>query len=1199
MPIAIGKLALRFCALTLFTACLFGQTVSSSLQGTVVDPANAVVPNAQVKVVGAETGTTRSTITETTGLFRFLDLEPGTYSITVTATGFKGYQQTSIILAANETRDIGKVGLSIGSAGETVTVTAEAVAIQLASSEKSSLVDGSQLSNVTLRGRDIFGYLKLLPGVVDISYNGTNAGNRDVTSPNAIRGITINGNTSALNFTVDGITDMDTGSNSTLHYEPNADAVQEMKVLGSNYQAEFGRNSGGTINVVTKNGTQDFHGSLVWNHRHEGFDANQWENNRNGRNATTGAPNSQIARYRFNVETYTLGGPIYIPHHFNSAKNKLFFFWSQEYTGQFVGGGSQTKYTPTALERQGNFSQTLQNNGALFTIVDPTNGNVAFPGNIVPASRITPVGQAMLNFFPLPNFVGTGSNANIANYFESASATHPRRNDVLRVDFNPTSKLTTYFRYINDHDDMIALYQGTQFSSDVGGTLGQAGIAPIDHPNPGHGYSGTATYSITPTLVNEFTVGESWNTWSYYTTDGGKSQDRSLIPNVPSLFPVPTTNPTGASATNGYFNLLPEFSFGSVGGGSAMSFTRVGTSAGNYENFNTIWTVTDNLSKVVGKHSFKTGIYFEKNNKIQPSTPAYEGNFSFSPDSNNGLGNTNDGYANALLGYVDSYSQTTARAVFNTLYYNVEWYIQDNWRITSRLTLDCGVRFYHQTPQADINDTFSNFVPANYTKAAAPRIYIPGTSGGKRVAIDPGTGTVAPVAYVGLYVPNSGNPADGLHILGQNGVSIDPYTTSPLALAPRVGFAYDLTGDGKTALRGGFGIYYNRLDGNQVYNLSGQAPYSYSPQVNYTTFAGIASSGSSLVFGPSTLYMWPSGNIPWDRAQNASLNIQRSLTRNLAVDIGYTGDWGYNQQLSYDINPIPIGTRAPFNPANADPTNGNKTLPDILLRTIYPGFNTINSYNHLGSSNYNALTASLQQRFAYGLALGVAYTYSRAMGLGSFNPVVPNNESWNYGRQSFDRRQNLQVNWSYDIPGLGKALNSKVLGAVVDRWTLSGIFTMQSGIPFNPGVSLTPTTPDYTGTPDVSARPLVLSNPMANVPAGDYYNPLSVAPPAPGNFTATVTTPVLGDLGGGAGVLTLPMIYNWDATMSKFIPLFGERRGLRLQAQAYNVFNHPQFVGIGTGSTYNTAGQQTSLTAGVFNTTLPARVMAFSARIEF
>jgi hypothetical protein len=1176
---------------------MFGQTVSSSLQGTVVDPAGAVVPNAAVKVTNSDTGAVRMGTSESTGLFRLLDLEPGTYSVLVTSSGFKSYQQTNIILAANETREIGRVGLEIGNSTETVTVTAEVIAIQLASSEKATLVDGIQLSNETLKGRDIFGYLKLLPGVVDISYNGTNAGNRDVTSPNAIRGITINGNTSALNFTVDGITDMDTGSNSTLHYEPNADAVQEMKVLGSNYQAEFGRNSGGTINVVTKNGTKDFHGSLVWNHRHEEFNANQWENNRNGSNAA-GLPVSPIARYRFNVETYTFGGPIYIPKHFNTARNKLFFFWSQEYTGQFVSGGTQTKYTPTALERQGNFSQTLQNNGSLFTIVDPQSNNTPFPNNTIPANRITAVGQDMLNFFPLPNFAGTGTNANIQNYFESASATHPRRNDVLRVDYNITSKLSAYVRYINDHDDMTALYQGVQFSTDVGGLLGQKGIAPIDHPNPGHGYSGSLTYTITPTLINEFTVGESWNTWSYYTTDGGTSQDRSLIPNVPSLFPIPTTNPTGGSKTNGYFNLLPEFQFGTVDpNASAMNFTRVGTSAGNYENFNTIWTITDNISKVIGDHSVKAGIYFEKNNKIQPSTPAYEGNFNFSPDTNNGLYNTNDGYANALLGYIDSYTQTTARAVFNTQYYNFEWYIQDNWRLTRRLTLDYGIRFYHQTPQYDTNDTFSNFFPNLYTKSAAPRIYIPGTSGGKRVAIDPGTGTVAPVAYIGLYVPSSGNPADGMQILGQNGVSQNPYTTSWLAVAPRLGFAYDLTGDTKTALRGGFGIYYNRLDGNQVYNLSGQAPYSYTPQVNYTTFSQLASSGSSgLVFGPSTIYMWPKGNIPWDRAQNASLNVQRQLTRNTIMDVGWSGDWGYNQQLSYDINPIPIGTRAPFNAANADPTNGGKTLPDVLLRTVYPGFNTINGYNHLGSSSYEALTASLQQRFSHGLALGIAYTYSHALGLASYNPVVPNNHTWNYGNQSFDRPQNLQVNWSYEIPGLGKALNSKVLGAITDRWTLSGILSVQSGPNFNPGFSISPSTPDYTGTPDVTARINVIGNPFANVPAGLYFNPNAFAPPAIGT---TITTPVLGSLGGGSGTMFLPIIWNVDGTMSKFIPIFGEGRGIRLQAQAYNALNHAEFVGINSSMVYNAAGVQTSLTPGTFSATLPARVMAFSARIQF
>ena len=326
MAITIKKLTQVICVLTLFTACLLGQTVSSSLEGTVLDPANAVVPSAAVTLTQTETGAIHTATSDSSGVFRFLDLAPGTYSVTVHATGFKGFTQNGIVVAANETRQIGKLELAIGNTSETITVMAEAATIQLASSEKAEAIDGSQLSNVTLRGRDIFGYLKLIPGVVDISYNSTNAGNRDVTSPNAIRGITINGNTSALNFAVDGITDMDTGSNSTLHYEPNADAVQEMKVLTSNYQAEFGRNSGGTITVVTKNGTQQFHGSLVWNHRNEGFNANLWQNDRNGRNATTGVPNSPISPYRFNVETYTFGGPIYVPHHFNSAKNKLFFF---------------------------------------------------------------------------------------------------------------------------------------------------------------------------------------------------------------------------------------------------------------------------------------------------------------------------------------------------------------------------------------------------------------------------------------------------------------------------------------------------------------------------------------------------------------------------------------------------------------------------------------------------------------------------------------------------------------------------------------------------------------------------------------------------------------------------------------------------------------------------------------------------------
>jgi hypothetical protein len=394
------RMLLVLCLCALLCTSAFSQTISGSIIGTITDPANAVMPGVAVQITDTATGAVRSATSNESGLFRFVNLEPSTYTVTVKAQGFKTRVETTIELSASETRDLGRMSLSLGSLTDEVTVTAERTPVQTASGEKSQTVDGNQLNDITLKGRDLFGYMKLVPGVIDTTAS------RDVTSPNAIGGITINGNTSAKNFTVDGITDMDTGSNGTLHYEPNIDAIQELKILTSNYQAEFGRNSGGTITVVTKSGTQQFHGTGAWNHRHEGFDANLWTNNRNGRNAVTGAPNSPISPYRFNVETYSIGGPVFIPKHFNRDRKKLFFFWSQEYTGQFVSGGIQNKYTPTALERAGDFSQSFQNNGSLITINDPTTG-APFPGNRIPSNRIDPTGLAMLSYFPLPNFVGT------------------------------------------------------------------------------------------------------------------------------------------------------------------------------------------------------------------------------------------------------------------------------------------------------------------------------------------------------------------------------------------------------------------------------------------------------------------------------------------------------------------------------------------------------------------------------------------------------------------------------------------------------------------------------------------------------------------------------------------------------------------------------------------------------------------------
>src|SRR4051794_15622479 len=372
----------QLCRVLLLTAaCLVGQTVSSSIYGTVLDPANAVIPNATVTLTDENTGSVRNVVSDNSGLFRFLNVPPGSYRVAIEAAGFKSLAQTNIMVSANETRDVGKLALSIGNTSEKISVVAEAAVIQLASSEKSQLVDGKQLNDITLKGRDMFGYLKLVPGVIDTNWN------RNVTDPGAINNIVINGNNALYkNFTVDGITDMDTGSNSTIHYEPNIDAIQELKVLTSNYQAEFGRNSGGTITIVTKSGTQQFHGTAAWNHRHEAWNANSWTNNKNGLNAL-GQEVSPRSKYRFNVETYSIGGPVFIPKVFNTEKKKLFFFWSQEYTGQFVPGGAQTKYTPTLLERGGDFSQTRQNNGSLYIINDPTTG-APFPGNIIPKDRI-------------------------------------------------------------------------------------------------------------------------------------------------------------------------------------------------------------------------------------------------------------------------------------------------------------------------------------------------------------------------------------------------------------------------------------------------------------------------------------------------------------------------------------------------------------------------------------------------------------------------------------------------------------------------------------------------------------------------------------------------------------------------------------------------------------------------------------------
>jgi hypothetical protein len=372
----------------LFITNAAAQNISASLSGTVHDESGAAFAAAGVKLSNVDTAFVRTAKTNLEGFFSFPDLTPGKYNLEINAPGFKQYRQEQIELNSGDDRSAGEIKMTIGSVAESVTVTAEATAVVMGSSERAGVLTSTDMKDMALRGRDFMDAVGLLPGIVDTSDS------REAPSPNSMQNIYISGGRqNAKNVTIDGVTNMDTGNNGATHTQPSMDSVAEVKVLMSNYGAEYGRNSGGAITMITRGGEQHFHGGFGWYHREESFNANDFFNNKQG---------LQRPAYRYNIFSYTLGGPIPVPK-YNRNRDKLFFFFSQEFQRQLQSFGTTTVRVPTALERAGDFSHSLDVNGKLISVKDPMNGGAAFPGNVVPVSRLTPVGKAILNIFPMPN----------------------------------------------------------------------------------------------------------------------------------------------------------------------------------------------------------------------------------------------------------------------------------------------------------------------------------------------------------------------------------------------------------------------------------------------------------------------------------------------------------------------------------------------------------------------------------------------------------------------------------------------------------------------------------------------------------------------------------------------------------------------------------------------------------------------------
>ena len=678
------------------------QTISGVMVGKVTDAQGASVPNAQVTVTSLSKKETKTVQTDQDGRFVFPQLTPDLYTVQVEAKGFKVFKLDGLVVNANERVAVPDIALEVGSVTESVTVISSGEQLQAESAERGTAIVAEQIQNIAVNGRSYLSLTRLAPGVV-------NNNNYQVSGHAGLAGISANGaRANQNNLTLDGIGNVDTGNNGDQLATVSLDAVEEFKILTSNYQAEYGRSSGAQISVVTKSGSNEFHGSGYLYHRHEGLNANNWVNNR-----------EKLPRqfFRFNNFGYTIGGPVYLPHFGEggpsvwSGKNKLYFFVTQEFQRQLRPQGIRNVTVPTALERSGDFSQSKDNNGNKVFIRDYTktgtcsatiqtacfsdNGIV----NKIPANRLYGPGLAILNVFPQPNLAGV----NGANFRSQISDSYPRREDLVRIDYKASDSLTLFGRYINNIDVISSFY-----GSFVLGT--NLPLTRINDARPGKAFAVGATKTFNPTTVNEVTVGFGKNQINIDASDSGLTRAATGLTNLPMIYPSAIQQ-----------DYIPQFNFN---GGRIANGPNFGTNNAPFFNYNRTFDVVDNFSKIVDKHSLKAGVYFQRSWKDQTVFTNANGNINFIDNAQNPF-DTGFGFANAATGVYNSFNQASSYPTGQYRYNNIEFYLQDNWKTTPRLTLDYGIRFYYIQPQYDQALQTSTFLPQNFDRSKAVRLYRP------------------------------------------------------------------------------------------------------------------------------------------------------------------------------------------------------------------------------------------------------------------------------------------------------------------------------------------------------------------------------------------------------------------------------------------------------------------------------------------